>query len=230
MPIRVLVVDAEIGIRIGLEDSLRVAGFDVKTADDGEMALQVASSGPFDIILLDLLLPRKDGVAVCEGLRSKGINTPVLMLSAKTQLEDKLRGFAAGADDFLTKPFEFLELLARIRAVLNRSRQSTDIGASQTHTFGNVRVNTTHGTVWRADERLVLSTKEYELLRYFVTHPAETLARDRILKEVWNSEPDGPMRTVDTHVGWLRKKIEDDPEHPRWIRTVYRRGYEFVPD
>ena len=227
---RVLLVEDEIGIRIGLEDSLCVAGYDVETADDGEAAMQLASQGGFDVIVLDLILPVKDGIEVCRELRNQGIDTPVLMLTAKTQLQARLRGFAVGADDYLAKPFEVLELLARIRALLRRSMPSTDETASHVHAFGDLRVDSKHATVWRANERLRLSVKEYKLLHYFVTHPAETLARRRLLNEVWKYQPKTPTRTVDVHVGWLRRKIENDPGNPRWIRTVYGKGYEFVPD
>ena len=229
-PVRLLVVEDEAGISLGIEDSLRVAGYVVETADDGEEALQRASEGGFDAIILDLILPLMDGVQVCQELRKRGTDTPILMLTARTALKDRLRGFAVGADDYLTKPFEALELLARIRAILHRTALRTDKGDSQVHSFGDVRVHTTHGTVWRAAERLELSAKEYDLLHYFVTHPRESLSRQRLLEEVWKSESESQSRTVDVHVGWLRKKIGDDPGSPRWIRTVYGKGYEFVPD
>ena len=223
---RLLLVEDDAGIRVGIEDTLRVAGYEVETADDGEAALQLASEGGFDAIILDLILPLKDGVLVCQELRERGIDTPVLMLTARNQLKDMLRGFAVGADDYLTKPFEILELLARIRAALHRNVPRTGSGDSHTHSFGDVTVDTTHGTVWRANERVQLSRKEYELLHYFVTHPREALTRRRLLEEVWKSKPETPSRTVDVHVGWLRKKFEDDSESPRWIRTVYGKGYE----
>ena len=227
---RLLIVEDEVGIRVAIEDSLRVAGYEIETANDGEAALQLASEGGFDAIILDLILPLMDGIDVCQKLRERGIDTPVLMLTARAELKDTLRGFSVGADDYLTKPFEVLELLARIRAVLHRTVLRTGEGDSHVHSFGDVRVDTTHGTVWRANKRLHLSTKEYELLRYFVTHPGEALTRNHLLEEVWKSSSEGPSRTVDVHVGWLRKKFEDNPENPRWIRTVYGKGYEFVPD
>lgn len=229
-PVRLLLVEDEVGIRIGIEDRLRLAGYDVETADDGEAALRRASQDAFDVIILDLILPLKDGVSVCQELRAMGIETPILMLTAKNQLDDMLRGFAVGADDYLTKPFEFLELLARVRAILRRSVPRTEDPDSHVHAFGDLRVDTTHSTAWLADKRLQLSAKEYELLQYFVTHSREPLTRQRLLEEVWNAKPGIPSRTVDVHVAWLRKKIENDPENPRWIRTVYGKGYEFVPD
>lgn len=229
-PPRLLLVEDEAGVRLGIEDNLRVAGYQVETADDGEEALELAVEGGFDAIILDLILPLKDGVLVCRELREKGIDTPVLMLTARTEVKDILRGFAVGADDYLTKPFEVMELLARIRAILHRTLPPEDKEDHQVHSFGEMRVDTTHGTVWRANERVNLSAKEYALLHYFVTHPNEPLTRQRLLEEVWRSKSNAQSRTVDVHVGWLRKKIEDNPSNPRWIRSVYRKGYEFAPD
>ena len=230
MPHRVLVVEDEVGIRIAVADSLRIAGYKVETVDDGEAALEVASTGGFDLIVLDVLLPAKDGYDVCSELRRDGIDTPVLMLTVKSDLEDRMRGFAVGADDYLTKPFESMELIARIRAVL---RRATPISAEEDlhfFEFGDIRIDTKRAAVWRSNERVLLSMKEYELLRYFVRHPDETLERDHLLKELWKEKPESATRTVDVHIGWLRKKIEDDPSNPRWIRTVYGKGYEFIPE
>ncbi len=230
MPYRVLLVEDEIGIRVAIADSLEIAGYEVDSADDGEAALELSSKGGFDLIVLDVILPLKDGFDVCKELRSNGIDTPVLMLTVRSELEDRMRGFAAGADDYLTKPFEPMELLARIRAILRRTMPKAVDGSQEMYEFGLIRIDTKRAAVWRANERVLLSMKEYELLRYFVRHPDETLGRRRLLKEIWKSKPDSSTRTVDVHVGWLRRKIEDDPTNPRWIRTVYGKGYEFIPD
>ena len=230
MPYRVLLVEDEIGMRIGLEDSLRIVGYEVETAEDGEEAFRLGSQGGYDAIVLDLILPLKDGVTVCQELRGKGIDTPVLMLTAKSQLEDRLRGFAVGADDYLVKPIEVMELLARIRAVLRRSSSLGAERALGVFEFGDVKVDANRSIVRRGSERLTLSDKEYKLLHFLVTHPSETIPRDRLLEEIWNYPPGGRTRTVDVHVNWLRSKIEDDPKNPRWIRTVYGRGYQFIPD
>ena len=229
MPYRVLVVEDEAGIRLGLEDSLRVAGYAVETVEDGEAALGRAASGNFDVIVLDLILPDRDGLSVCVELRNRGIRTPILMLTAKTRLEDMLRGFSVGADDYLTKPFEVMELLARIRAVLNRSRTASG-ETSRDHVIGSLRFDARTGVVWRASDPVGLSAKESKLLLYFLAHPDETLTRERLLREVWESKLQAATRTIDLHVASLRKKIGDDPANPRWIRTVYGEGYEFVPD
>ena len=227
---RVLVVEDEVGIRVGLEASLRIAGHDVTTAADGEEALRLVSERGFDVIVLDLILPVKDGLAVCEELRSNNVTTPIVMLTARTQTEDRLQGFAAGADDYVTKPFEVMELLARIGAVMRRTLAQPEGSASQIHEFGDVRVDTANAAVWRGEKRLRLSMLEYELLQYLVRHPSEVLDRRRIVDDVWGSDPEVGLRTVDVHVAWLRKKLGDDQGQPRWIRTVHGKGYAFEPD
>lgn len=235
MPHRVLLVDDEIGIRLSLADRLRVAGYEVETAEDGESALQLALGGGFDAILLDLILPKMDGVRLCEELRGNGIDTPVLMLTVKSDLEDRVRGFVAGADDYMAKTTDIIELIARLRAVLRRTSPQTRLArpaedAQAVHEFGDVRVDFSNASVWRGSERIELSRKEYDLLRYFVTHPLKTLERGLLLKEIWRFDPGNPTRTVDVHVVGLRKKLEKDPAHPRWFRTVRGKGYEFVPE
>ena len=225
---RILVVEDEIGIRVAVEDRLRAVGYDVETAANGRVAVERASQGGLDLIILDLILPGKDGFEVCAALRRDGIFTPVLMLTARTRLEDKLRGFATGADDYLTKPFALSELLARTRALLRRSGEAHAGGPPRMHRFDGVTLDARQASVYVDGERVALCMKEYELLRFFVRHPGETLSRERLLREVWKHEQWTPTRTVDVHVGWLRKKIKDDPRNPRWIRTVYGIGYQFA--
>ena len=223
-------VEDEVGIRVGLEASLRIAGHDVATAADGEEALCLALQGGFDVIVLDLILPLKDGLAVCEELRANDVRTPVVMLTARTQVEDRLQGFAAGADDYVTKPFEVMELLARISAVMRRTLAMPEGSSSQIQEFGNLRLDMANVAVWRGKERLRLSMMEYALLQYLVRHPKEVLDRRRILEEVWGSDPEIGPRTVDVHVAWLRKKLGDEQDSPQWIRTVHGKGYAFEPD
>lgn len=229
---RLLLVEDEVGIRVPLADSLRVAGFDVATAEDGESALQAVPKGGFDLIILDVLLPDKDGVAVCQELRENGVETPVLMLTVKTGLEDRVRGFAAGADDYIGKPFEFVELLARIKAIVRRSRISerSDSGGEQVPEFGEIRIDLARAIVWRGNEELELSAMEYDLLRYFLQHPGEVLHRSRLLQDVWLDQPKADTRTIDVHVTSLRKKIEKNPAHPRKIRTIRGKGYRYLPE
>lgn len=230
MPYRVLVVEDEEGIRVGLEDYLHVAGYDVEVAADGEEALQLTRKRGFDAIVLDLILPVVDGLSVCKELRTRGIDTPVLMLTAKTDLEDILRGFTVGADDYLTKPFRALELLARLRALLKRSESQDTSNTAPRQTTEGLSVDPVRGIVLLDGKSVALTAKEYALLLFFVGHPTEVLTRDRILQEIWNSELGESTRTVDSRVSSLRKKIEADPESPRRIRTVFGEGYEFVPD
>ena len=226
----VLVVEDDVGIRLGLEDSLRIAGYEIYTAEDGEAALARATRVGLDAIILDLMLPLMDGASVCAELRNRGIDTPVLMLTAKTELEDVLRGFSVGADDYPTKPFDALELLARIRAVLNRSKPAGEAKATQGRGIGGLSVDIRNGIVWREGQAVALSTMERALLRYFIAYPDQTLTRERLLREVWNSRLSGSSRSIDAHVASLRRKIGDNPDRPRWIRTVFGEGYEFVPD
>lgn len=230
MSYSVLVVEDDAGIRLGLEDSLRIAGYEVHTAGDGAAGLDRALQGGLDAIVLDLMLPVMDGLDLCTELRKKGVDTPVLMLTAKTELGDILRGFSVGADDYLTKPFEALELLARIRAVLHRSCPPIDEKAAQRRVIGGLSLDTRNGFVWRDGQAVELSATERALLRYFVAHPDQTLTRNRILRDVWNSRLSESTRTVDAHVASLRRKLGDNPDRPRWIRTVFGEGYEFVPD
>jgi DNA-binding response OmpR family regulator len=229
MPSRVLVIEDEAGIRMGLETTLRVAGFEVETLEDGKTALQRASTGKFDVILLDLILPDKDGLAVCLEFREHGIDTPVVMVTARSELEDRLRGFAAGADDYLVKPFESLELLARIRAVLKRRLPAPGSSASHVEVTGGLRVDRKTATAWRDGNRVELSVAEYELLLFFMDHETEILSRECILREAWISKPGAWLRSVDVLVNSLRKKVEDDPKEPRRIQTVYGKGYVFMP-
>ena len=228
-PYRVFVVEDDVEVRVAVEASLRIAGWEVATAADGEAATSLASEGGFDVIVLDSMLPLKDGLAVCEELRTKKVTTPIVLLTAKAKVEDRLQGFAAGADDCLSKPFEVMELLARIRAVLRRTLRPSDALASRVIEFGDVRVDTASSAVWRGNERVRLSMMEYALLQFLVRHPSEVMDRRRILDEVWNSNPEVRPRIVDVHIKWLRKKIGDDKDGHRYIRTVHGKGYSFVP-
>ena len=232
MPYRLLLVNEEIGIRVPLADSLRVAGFEIEIAEDGESALEMAPEGGFDLIVLDVVLPGKDGLLVCQELRRGGVNTPVLMLTAKADLEDRVRGFAAGADDYIATSCEFVELIARIKAIVRRSQSSAPVNTKieQVYEFGDLRVDLPQAAVWRGDERVSLSTMEYELLRYFIVHAGKVLPRSRLLEEVWLGQAKAESRTVDVHVTSLRKKIERNSAYPRWIRTVRGQGYKFLPE
>ena len=224
---RILLVEDEEGLRITLRDRLSGEGYEVETAEDGRLGFERAAGGGFDLIVLDVMLPAKSGIDVCRDLRQQGNQTAVLMLTARSQTIDKVLGLKIGADDYLTKPFEMLELLARIEALLRRS-QGASKPASHTYEFGAVRVDLRGTRVFRGEEELNLSAKEFQLLQYFLEHRGETLARDKLLREVWGYQSAPSTRTVDVHVAWLRQKIEPDPKEPQWVVTVHGLGYRFT--
>ena len=224
---RILLVEDEEGLRITLRDRLSGEGYEVETAEDGRLGFERAAGGGFDLIVLDVMLPAKSGIDVCRDLRRQGDQTPVLMLTARSQTIDKVLGLKIGADDYLTKPFEMLELLARIEALLRRS-QGAPKTSSEDYEFGSVRVDLRGTRVFRGEEELSLSAKEFQLLRYFLEHRGETLARDKLLREVWGYQSAPSTRTVDVHVAWLRQKIEPDPKEPQWVVTVHGLGYRFT--
>lgn len=227
---RILLVEDEAGIRLTLEDRLRSEGYEVEIAEDGLAGYQRARQGGVDLILLDLMLPKKLGIEVCRDLRAEGVGTPVLMLTAKGQLSDRVKGLRTGADDYLVKPFEMLELLARVEALLRRDRMSSGPPSGRCYRFGDTVVDAKQSAVFRNRSRVQLSAKEYQLLLYFVRHPRQILTRDILLRDVWNYRSGLSTRTVDVHVGWLRQKVEDDPKNPRWIVTRHGLGYIFDPE
>lgn len=210
-------------------DRLVGEGYQVETAGDGQAGYRRARKGGIDLIVLDWILPLKSGLEVCRDLRKDGISTPVLMLTDRGQLMNRVEGLKTGADDYLVKLFEMLELLARIEAILRRDAMRGGRGGVATHRFGNIHLDLKQAAAFRDGERLQLSAKEYQLLLYFVQHPCETLTRDVLLREVWKYRAELSTRTVDVHVGWLRQKIEADPKKPRWIVTRHGMGYVFDP-
>jgi two-component system alkaline phosphatase synthesis response regulator PhoP len=226
MPQRILLVEDEAGLRITLTDRLRAEGYEIESEADGEGGLRRAMADEFDVILLDVMLPGKSGFDVCRDLRQNGVQTPVLMLTARGQTVDKVLGLKIGADDYLTKPFEMLELLARVEVLLRRPAAASRTSLQRKH-FGNVTVDFVRTEVDKAGQPVSLSAKEFQLLRYFLEHPQETLSRERLLHEVWDYEATPTTRTVDVHVSWLRQKLEEDPKRPRWIVTVHGMGYKF---
>ncbi len=221
----ILLIEDEAGLRLTLSDRLRSEGYEVDTASDGITGYEKALAGGYDLILLDVMMPGKNGFDVCRDLRQQNVSTPVLMLTARGQTIDKVLGLKIGADDYLTKPFETMELLARIEALLRR-RPAAESGASFAE-FGDVRVDFKSTEVRRRGELVQLSAKEFQLLKYFVEHPGETLSRDQLLHEVWGYESTPSTRTVDVHVAWLRQKVEADPKNPVMIVTVHGMGYKF---
>ena len=227
MSAKILFVDDEAGLRLTVGDRLRSEGYAVETASDGAEGFQKAGDGGYDLIVLDVMMPGKNGYDVCRDLRAQGVRTPILMLTARGQLVDKVLGLKIGADDYLTKPFEAMELLARVEALLRRAGDSAPVPAS-TYEFGDVRVDFKRTEVYRGEEELSLSAKEYHLLKYFIEHAGETVSRDALLHEVWGYESTPSTRTVDVHVAWLRQKVEEDPKKPQWIQTIHGLGYKFL--
>jgi DNA-binding response OmpR family regulator len=222
---RILIVDDEPEIVRGLEDNLRFEGYQTVAATTGEDALLLAAAHGPDLILLDVMMPRLSGWDVCRALRERGIEAPVIMLTARAEEADRVRGLELGADDYITKPFSLRELLARVRAVLRRPgpRQRFDEFA-----FGDVRIQRRARRVVQAGREVRLTRKEFDLLVYLVEHRGEIVTRDRLLDEVWGYERFPTTRTVDTHVLRLRRKFEPDPDHPVWILTAHGQGYTFA--
>ena len=223
----ILLVEDEPGLRTTLGDRLRSEGYAVQTAADGEEGFKRAVSGPFDLILLDVMLPRKSGMEICRDLRERSIQTPILMLTARSQIADKVTGLKLGADDYLTKPFETAELLVRIEALLRRASQPP-YSAGSVHRFGALQVNFLKTEVLRDGKPVPLSAKEFQLLRYFIEHRGETLSREQLLSDVWGYDVTPSTRTVDVHVAWLRQKLESDPRQPELILTMHGLGYKFA--
>jgi two-component system alkaline phosphatase synthesis response regulator PhoP len=225
---RLLLVEDEIGLVMTLTDRLESEGFSVESARDAKSGLQRATEEHFDMILLDVMLPGGSGLDICRTIRQKGIQTPVLMLTARGQVVDRVVGLKLGADDYLVKPFEMAELLARIEAVSRRTRPTPSPSTSDGFQTGDLRMDFRRAEVSKNGTLLTLSAREYKLLRYFVEHRGATLSRDELLNEVWGYNAMPSTRTVDVHVAWLRQKIEDNPRHPTHILTVHGLGYKFA--
>ena len=226
---QLLLVEDELGLVMTLTDRLESEGFTVENARDAKSGLQRATEGRFDVILLDVMLPGGNGLDICRTVRQKGIQTPILMLTARGQVVDRVVGLKLGADDYLVKPFEMSELLARIEAVMRRSRPTNTSGESlEVFQTGDLRMDFRRAEVFKKGEVLGLSAREYKLLRYFVEHRGAALSRDELLNEVWGYNAMPSTRTVDVHVAWLRQKIEDNPRHPAHILTVHGLGYKFA--
>jgi two-component system alkaline phosphatase synthesis response regulator PhoP len=226
---RILLVEDEPGLVMTLTDRLSSEGYVVETAGDGDTGLSRASGESFDLIVLDVMLPRRNGFDVCRDLRQRSNRTPVIMLTARSQIVDKVIGLKLGADDYLAKPFEMLELLARVEALLRRvPGDSPPPVEAESYQFGQVRVDFRRAEVLRDSLRIDLSALEFRLLRYFIEHRSETLSRDELLNEVWGYNALVSTRTVDVHVAWLRQKLETHPRHPQHILTVHGLGYKFV--
>jgi len=223
---RVLLVEDEPGLVLTLTDRLRAEGYEVGVATDGPSGLERGAREAWDVILLDIMLPGKNGFDVCRDLRQKGVTTPVIMLTARGQIVDKVLGLKIGADDYLTKPFDMLELLARVEVQLRRTPDSSS--APQRFTFGDVVLDARKAEVTRGGEAIDLSAREFLLLKYFLEHRGDAVTREQLLNDVWGYHAMPSTRTVDVHVAWLRQKIEPNPHYPQHLLTIHGIGYKFV--
>jgi two-component system, OmpR family, alkaline phosphatase synthesis response regulator PhoP len=225
---RILLIEDEEALRVTLADRLQSENYLVECAADGQEGYEKASQESFDLIILDVMLPKKKGFDVCRDLRNAGIVVPIIMLTARGETVDKVLGLKLGADDYLTKPFEMVELVARIEALLRRA-SNPSAAEPKVHQFGGLQVDLRGTTVSRNGKTIPLSAREFQLLRYFVEHPGATLSRDVLLKEVWGYNAEAFTRTVDVHIASLRQKLEDDPKNPSLFVTVLGLGYKFAP-
>jgi two-component system alkaline phosphatase synthesis response regulator PhoP len=210
-----------------LTDRLRAERYEVDAVSEGEVALASLGRASYDLVLLDLMLRGIDGYEVCRQLRARGLTVPVLMLTARAQVVDRVVGLKLGADDYLVKPFDMTELLARVEALLRRGR-SVGGGREGTYAFGDVRVDFRRAEVVRAGHPVALSGMEFKLLAYFIEHRGALLSRNELLDKVWGYDALPQSRTVDVHVGALRQKLERVPAHPELIVTVHGQGYRFT--
>lgn len=224
---RILLVEDEPSLVLTLSDRLRAERYEVESATDGTTALARAAGGSFDLVILDVMLPDIDGFEVCRRMRADGLETPVLMLTARQQVIDRVLGLRLGADDYLTKPFEVMELLARIDALLRRTR-SSEARPQGTYLFGDLRVDFARAEVTKGGSPVPLSAMEYRLLTYLIGRRGEVIGRDELLDRVWDYDATPQTRTVDVHIASLRRKIESNPARPSHIVTVHRLGYKLV--
>jgi two-component system alkaline phosphatase synthesis response regulator PhoP len=227
MSARILLVEDEPGLVMTLSDLLTAEGYAVESAADGVTGLARGMNETFDLVVLDVMLPGKNGFEVCRELRQHGKDVAVLMLTAKSQLTDRVVGLKLGADDYMVKPFEPPELMARIEALLRRVKKDKRTPVLRFQ-FGNVDVDFEKGDARKDGAPVNLAGKELDLLRYLVDHRGKVVSRDELLEAVWEYQPGVSSRTIDVHVAWLRQKLEDNPQTPRFIHTVRGVGYRFA--
>ena len=221
----ILVIEDEQALRTTLSDRLRGEGYIVENAADGQEGFDKAAQLPFDLIILDLMLPVRSGLDVCRDIRQAGIATPILILTVRNETFDKVVGLRLGADDYVTKPFEFAELIARIEVLLRRVPIHAGHGLYE---FGSIRVDVRRAEVSRDGKPVYVTGREFQLLRYLIEHAGSTVPRDELLRSVWGYDKETLTRTVDTHVGSLRQKLEENPKRPELILTVSGVGYKFA--
>jgi two-component system alkaline phosphatase synthesis response regulator PhoP len=223
---RVLIVEDDQAMAVALRDGFEYEGYVVQVARDGATGLRLASEKEVDLIILDVMLPKMSGFDICKQLRSSGKDTPIIMLTARGQEIDKVVGLKIGADDYVTKPFSFMELMARVEALLRRTARHSEM--PNTFRFGEVLVNFKKSEVTKNGKTLELSAREFNILKYFIERRGAVVTRDQLLDAVWGYGSLPLTRTVDMHIAKLRQKIEDTPSDPHYIITVHRVGYKFA--
>lgn len=227
---RIFLVEDEESLVLTLTDALSSEMYEVETSQNGREGYELACGRTFDAIILDINLPEKNGFDFCRDLRGMGIKTPILILTARGQLVDKVLGFKLGADDYLTKPFEIPELLVRLEALLRRTVGAAVSTTNEVFDFGQIRVDLRRAEVRKDGKPVELSAREFQLLQYFIEHPDQVITRDELLAEVWGYSGNVFTRTVDVHVSLLRKKLEGDSEESSRFYTVRGLGYRFLPE
>jgi two-component system alkaline phosphatase synthesis response regulator PhoP len=226
---QVLIIEDEAGLLLTISDRLRAEEYEVDTANDGIKGLKKALTNSYSLILLDIMLPGKNGFDVCRDLRIKNINTPILMLTARGDVTDKVVGLKLGADDYLTKPFEMIELLARIEALMRRERGVSVSGDSLADfSFSDIKVDFRSAEVYKDGQNIEMSAQEFKLLSYLIENRGAAISRIELLNQVWEYNSMPSTRTVDVHIAWLRQKLETNPKHPKFIVTVHKLGYKFL--
>lgn len=223
---QILIIEDDPAIRIGMKETLTAEGYSVQEAETGIKGFEIASKKEFDLILLDLILPGKDGIEVCKDLRHLGVKTPIIMVTSRKDEIDKILGLEIGADDYVTKPFSIRELLARVKALIRRSTFET--GKTEEVNFADLKINFKKQEMFKGINPVRLSATEYRILHYFIEHESEVISRDKFLDEVWGYDSFPTTRTVDNYILSLRKKIEDDPANPKHLLTIHKVGYKFV--
>ncbi len=225
---RILLVEDEEGLILTLTDRLKSEGYEIVSKNNGHEGFETAFSEDFDLMILDVMLPKKNGYDVCRDLRQQGIRTPILMLTAKGETIDKVLGLKLGADDYLTKPFEVMELMARIEALIRRSPRHNNSMINGTFRFGDIAVDFKRAEMTKNSTAVELSAMEFKLLHFLIENRGIVHSRDHLLDAVWGYDAMPSTRTVDVHIAWLRQKIEENPRKPHFIQTVHGIGYKFA--
>lgn len=223
---KILIIEDDPATLTGIEETLKEEHFDVATVMSGQMGYDKAKEGKYDLIILDIMLPEKNGIEICKDLRKNNVNTPILMLTGKKEEIDKVIGLEIGADDYVTKPFSIRELVARVKALLRRPQEIQP--EVEEYSFGDVYLNFKKQEAKKGAELIELSVMEYKVMKYFVQREGEVIERNKLLDEVWGYENYPSTRTVDNFILNLRKKIEDDHSNPKHLLTVHGAGYKFV--